>query len=467
MQGISNRDAPPSVTGMLIVLILVTAGTSIFWGAFSWPGLMLMVGATALAFVLHVRRDLRGPAPEAFLTGLLIAFAAATFCLRTGQGQTGRVYTLVWGERSWDKHDLDAFGLAVQFLAGAALLASFGYLLRVREALRRRLFFVLILLAVAMQALMLFSTPEPRIDVFFSQTAAGQGLPEGRNIYAMVLPSPYANQKALDHYGYPPLTVYMNTISWHLFKDVRGIWIACILASALMMYGLARRTNPGPPGKRFAELVTLCYLFLPRTLFVVEQSWTEPLTAVTLAGFALAVGSGRGPAWTGAWLGLWLNSKQYAVLAIPFVFKLLPRRWKVWAYAVLVGVAVTAPFALWNFPALYRAVFGFFVSSMGRPDGLSLYSALLWAGVELQWWMTVPLWLAGWAFFTWRMPRHLPGMLFATASMWLFFFLFGKQAFMNYFYVISLAILLAVAATPLEAKAGSEYDGSHPRTAVS
>ena len=39
-------------------------------------------------------------------------------------------------------------------------------------------------------------------------------------------------------------------------------------------------------------------------------------------------------------------------------------------------------------------------------------------------------------------------MLFATAGTWIFFFLLGKQAFPNYFYLVSFTLLLAVAASP-------------------
>ena len=46
------------------------------------------------------------------------------------------------------------------------------------------------------------------------------------------------------------------------------------------------------------------------------------------------------------------------------------------------------------------------------------------------------------------MSRNLPGMLFATAGMWIFFFLLGKQAFMNYSYLVAFTLLLAVAASP-------------------
>ena len=59
--------------------------------------------------------------------------------------------------------------------------------------------------------------------------------------------------------------------------------------------------------------------------------------------------------------------------------------------------------------------------------------------------LVMAAWVAGTAFFAWRMRRTISGWLFATAGAWLVFFLFGKQAAMNYFYLIGFTLLLAVA----------------------
>jgi hypothetical protein len=171
-----------------------------------------------------------------------------------------------------------------------------------------------------------------------------------------------------------------------------------------------------------------------------------------LAGFALAAASGRSPALSGALLGLWLSSKQYVVLAIPMVLKL--RRWRAatWVCAIAVGLVLVLPFAIWDFPAMKANIYDFFVKSEGRPDALSLYGLLLVLGVRLPPAVTgvvvACLWIGGIAWFTRKMPRNLSGMLFATAGMWIFFFLLGKQAFSNYFYLVAFTLLLAVAASP-------------------
>jgi len=286
----------------------------------------------------------------------------------------------------------------------------------------------------------------------------------------MIFTSPYKAGEWFCNYAYPPAVVYCNCISWLLFKDVRGVWIVCDLIAAGLMYLLARRSNPGVKGARLCELLPLTFLFLPRSLFVIEQSWTEPLVVVSMAGFALAVASGRGPALTGCLLGLWLSSKQYAVLAVPQVLKLFRLRARMWVYAVGLGSVLALPFVIWDFHALMEDLVFFFLRSPGRPDALSLYGLLLelvgvppvpaplWAKVTGV--IVAGLWIAGIAWFTWKMPRNLAGMLFATASAWIFFFLLGKQAFMNYFYMVAFTLLLAVAASP---GAGSAPRGKSER----
>ncbi len=277
-----------------------------------------------------------------------------------------------------------------------------------------------------------------------SQTEGAQGLFEGRNVYSMTFTPSYEGEVA-DHYGYPPAAFYPVAAAWRLFGDVRAAWVACQLLAVFFLYRLARRVHP--ERLRFARLLTLVFLFLPRGLLVVEQSWTEPLVLASMGAFALAWASGVGSAGSGALLGLWLSSKQYAVLAVPFLLKLAWRRVNLWLWAVAVGALLALPFALWDFQSLMDDVLLFFFSSEGRADALSLYGALLRHGIALRWAVVTPLWLGGLAFFTWRTRRDLAGLLFGTASMWLYFFLLGKQAFMNYYHVVIYALLLSAAAT--------------------
>jgi len=452
-----SRECAPHPSWILVVLLLVVAGTVTGWSSFSWERLALLVCATGFCIRLHLRPWRRGPSSEAFLIGLLILFMVMGCCLRTALHETMVPHTLPGVARELKR--LNGYGIAVKMLQAAALLTALTYLFRNghgRRAFVRWRGMALVLIAITIRILLLFSSPDPGTDVFTIQTAGAKGLLEGRNAYTMkFLPHPGLRQAA-EYYGYPypPAALYPAALSWLLFKEIRVAWLVCDLLAALLMFRLALRTHPGPGGARLRELVALAFLYLPRTLFVLEQSWTEPLVLVSLGGFALALAGRRGAAAKGALLGLWLSSKQYVCVVVPLLLKL--RRCKVatWVYAALIAALLAAPFVLWNLRAMVERVFVYFLKSAGRVDALSVYAALLRLGYELPWWLVTLLWLAGLAWFTWKMPRKLPGWLFSTASMWLYFFMLGKQAFTNYFYLISFTLLLAVAASPVDAAGG-------------
>jgi len=421
----------------LLVYVLLATGSSCNWGFLSWWGLALVIAAAAFVIYFQLCPDWQGPSTDGMLAGILIGSVAAQTLLSTGQHQEIVRYAastrLTWP------------GIAIKALMAAALVGACAYL--TRNLLRWR-FGSLIALAIAARVLVLFSSPLPQIDVFVSQTCAGRGLMDGWNIYGMEgMPSPYVAGQTFWHFAYPPLVVGCNAASWLLFKDVRGVWILCDLAAAGLLYLLARRSRPDD--RLFAELLALVWLFAPRSLFVIEQSWTEPLVTATMAGFALAVAAGRGPIAAGAAFGLWLSSKQYVVLAVPLVARLRRLPLRAWGAAVALSVLLALPFLAWNFEGLLNNLVVFFLRSDPRPDSNSLFG-LVYALTEqhIPWGVVLFYWLGALAWFTWRTPRTLAGMLFSTAGLWMFFFLMGKQAFINYFYLIGFTLLLATAALP-------------------
>jgi hypothetical protein len=446
-------DGPgSSVTaqGVLVMAGLVAVGSGIYQGSFTYQGLALLLVALGLGIRMHFR-PIRGlPASEFILVGMLIAFIALGCTSSSGQNET--MLTRLLPELKQRVRQLNYWGVAIKLLSISALLLSLTFLKKTEEGGRfaRRRFLLLVLFAAAQQVLILMSTPHPAVDVFTSQTEGSQGLFEGKNVYSMEFTPSYPGHVA-DHYGYPPASFYPVVSSWYLFKDVRGAWVICHLLAAFFLYHLARRGRPS--NIRFARLLTLAFLFLPRGLFIVEQSWTEPLVLATMSGFALAWSAGVRPVVLGVVMGLWLSSKQYVVLAVPFLFKLVRARFTVWIAAVLAGILLVLPFAIWDYRSLLHDVLLFFLKSEGRADALSIYGGLLRHGIELPWTVVAPLWLAGLGLFTWRMRRDLAGMLFSTACMWLFFFLLGKQAFMNYYHLAVFALLLTAAVAPEEEKA--------------
>ena len=494
---LEERAGHPPPGGVMIVLVLLVAGTLSGGMGFRWEAMIPMLAATGLVILLHLRPNGTWPAPEGVLVGTVLGFLAMSFCLKVGKDETLiRYLREVTPElRVWQRR-YTGYGITLRVLLAVAFVGTLAYLPG-RDRWRRiasRLFWGLVAIAIMIRVLMLFSSPHPVIDVHISQTLGAKGLllqcaPEEkrppllermtgdgaerwalsqtRNVYAMRFPSPYFDpqrngprfdsegnprEKAwFEHYGYPPLTVYANALSFLLFKEIRGLWVLCDLIGALCIYLLARRIRPDVAQRRYAELATLAFLFMPRTLFVLEQSWTEPLVVATMGLLALATASGRGPVLLGLILGLWLSSKQYVVVAVFGFLKFLrPAKRLLIAslIALIVGAGLILPMAFWNFEALWHDVFGFFLQSFARPDALSVIGLLARFNIQLPWWLVTVAWVGGIVFFTTCMRRSLAGWLFSAAGSWLFFFMMGKQAFMNYFYVMIFALILTVAATP-------------------
>src|SRR5205085_986121 len=101
-----------------------------------------------------------------------------------------------------------------------------------------------------------------------------------------------------------------------LLGDVRYALLALTLLSAWL---LARAVR-GPSG----ELGALLVLYQPRAFFVLEQSWSEPLTLAAFALVLFFLRRGRALLAAAA-LGLLLVSKQYSpFLAAPLLFAFPP-----------------------------------------------------------------------------------------------------------------------------------------------
>ncbi len=459
---LDEQARTPAASGMLLVCILAVAAPLTHWGGFTWEGLVLLIGAVALALFLHVRPQAVRVRAEPVLLGMVIAFIAVICCLSNGGSEVKTRYR-VPGFPS-DTLLLNPFGQAIKITAAAALMAVFTYLFERMDSRRpaRVRFCFIVAAAVAMRILMLFSSPAPVIyeatDIFRIQTNVARAFfKEGKNGYTLQF-----KERVLDlggaakDYGlpYPPTAVYPPMAFWYVFGDVRTAWIACDLAAALMIYLLARRMSPGR--SRFHELAAAAFLFMPRSLFVLENGWTEPLMAAALGGVALALATARGPFLTGCLMGVWLTSKQYVALAVPLLIRLRRASANTWLWAAIAGIVLTLPFILWDFGALVGKTVRFFVESPGRADSLSIYGALARQGVDLPAKVSVGIWLLAMAWLTWKMPRTLGGWLFSMATSWLVFFLLGKQAFINYYYFISFTLLLAVAASPAAAERANQ-----------
>jgi hypothetical protein len=304
------------------------------------------------------------------------------------------------------------------------------------------LIFALLLVLHAVATVAMCRATNPRIDTLTFQRNASKMLLAGVDPYGKTEPFIYDNA-SLRYYGtgmvvngqvqvglqYPPLSL-LWVVPGYLLGDVRYSFIFAVLLSAVLMFTAF-------PGQR-SLWASAILLLNPITMLVEVKCWTEPL--VLLAICATLVTARKWPRWLPVALGLFLATKQYSVLALPFAASLLngekPFSWK--AYWRLVGVscavaAVTLlPFAIWNAQGLWHDLILFHLAQPFRSDAMSLATFLpflLKVGPVLL------LVYLIWAIRSGTRNTATFAAGFALALM--IFFLFGKQAFSNYYFLIA------------------------------
>jgi hypothetical protein len=301
----------------------------------------------------------------------------------------------------------------------------------------------------------LHNSQTPWIDVFVFQRDGAAALLHGQNPYALTFPNIYgngvyygpgmiANGRVLFGYVYFPLTLLMVLPGAIFFDDVRYAQLAAVALAAISS-GVGGRTKSS-----FGLSAAALLLLLPRGFFVLEQSWTEPLVLFALA--AVVTCARRWPRLLPYAVGLFFASKQYAVIAAPVALLLLrglslKESGLFIAKAVLSATLVTLPFVLWNPHAFYHSVVELQFYQPFRDDALSL---LAW--YKHSHGITPPVSLAfvgalvGSAISLWRLPRTAAGFAAGVALVVFLFVAFNKQAFCNYYFLVSGALLLAAGA---------------------
>jgi hypothetical protein len=323
---------------------------------------------------------------------------------------------------------------------------------------------MLLLLLIA-AGLVLHASPSPRIDLYAIQQLGAAHLLAGRDPYAVTYPNIYTAKESLAFFGaaltelhyypYPPLSLLVTTAGFWLGGDVRVAFVALHLVTGVCLYALARRRS----GAMAVGLLAM-HLIHPRGLFVLEQSWTEPLLGACVAAWAtLSLGSrkvSRGAvALQVVLLGLVFSAKQYSVLLLPL---LLAQRfrptwsraalWRTTALSAGLAALLLLPFLLWHPRDLIEDLILFQVRQPFRHDALTL-PALLSFATGLR----APGALAllgaagslGWA--VGRLPRQPAGLLYGAAIGCFSFFAMAKQAFCNYYSFVGVLLLLTAAAS--------------------
>jgi hypothetical protein len=237
--------------------------------------------------------------------------------------------------------------------------------------------------------------------------------------------------------------------------DVRYAELAALLIGAAAV-GYAVRG-------RIAPLAAAALLFTPRTLFVLEQAWTESLAIcwVGLTVFAAMRpspprgGLERGPATTAVALGLLVAVKQHLVIALCLTRWLrpdsgIPRTTRsMLLVACATAAVVTVPFFIWDPGGMWLSVVLLQLREPFRADSLSVLSYFARQGWQPSpsALMAAPLGAlaAGLGLTWWRLPRTPAGFALGLGTTFLLLFLFSKKAFCNYYFLVSALLMAGVA----------------------
>lgn len=325
----------------------------------------------------------------------------------------------------------------------------------------------LLLLHFGLAVAMFRWIPPEGIDVYLFQHDAAAALLHGTDPYSITHQNLYVHNPSFFYgpgvvvngrvnfgFQYPPLSL-LAILPAYLMGDLRYTYMAALIFSAALLVRI-----------RISKitLVALVLLLLsPVTFYVLSRSWTEPLLLLLLCWICVAAPRNR---WLPLALGIFFACKQYSVLAVPLAGLLLARfTWRAYirllVKAAAIAALVTAPFALWNWHHFWRDVVVWQLIQPFRPDALSFSVLAVRLGLP-----RIPQWLviiAVLAAVIWclraapRRPAAFPGCF---AFVLLVFFCLNKQAFVNYYFLVIGASLLAavMADLPPEPAIGATHN---------
>lgn len=326
-------------------------------------------------------------------------------------------------------------GSAIPVLAGIAAVAI--------VVVRQRLFRLLAAAAAALLGTVplfehLHWGREP-IDVFNAAQLVTARLLAGKDPYAVVYHTTTPTLP-LGHYPYGP-AVLLLSIPGRLLGDIR---VSNLLAMAVLVVCvalLARRHGGAEHGWR---CLALC-LTLPFVPFMILQAWAEIYLLTAIALWLLL--RDRRPAAAVAALGVGMATVSTALplIMLPFLWWRRPRREILVAAAI--AVAICVPFAIWAGPSHFLSdTIGLQLRLPPRVDGLDMDAA--WLRLTDTW---LPFWVwpgvAGVALvlLSRARPRSWAAALYLGSNIMVVAFLYAKWAFFNYYFLVAVGIIIAIA----------------------
>lgn len=311
---------------------------------------------------------------------------------------------------------------------------------------------------LAVMSWMIASLPRPDIDVYVFQQEGARAFLAGENPFAMrfdivAYPGhPYYSPDVIEggrlDFGfiYPPLSLLLALPGVLLAGDYRFGAVAALSVGFVVLASMHHSPRATAAG--------LLLLFAPMTQQVLYYGWTDPFVILLLAVSAVALG--KRSRLSPIALGLVVAVKQYMAVVLvlaPVLLLALRRRVGTRAMVLIpavVAVLTTAPFVLWDADSLLHSAVVVHLLQPFRADSLSVPAMLVRSGFP------EPPTIIGFAFgatalavTSLRAARTATGFFVGTAFVLMLFFLFSKQAFLHYYFLVAGLIACGVAAADL------------------
>lgn len=345
------------------------------------------------------------------------------------------------------------FKMLNQTILGICLAVSYLYL-HTRSSIFTFIFKYkyqfLLITAILLRFFMIRSSPSPIIDVFDQLKYGSLGMVSLQNPYQMTFPKIYTVQNPTS-FAYLPGSLFFLAPFVILLNDPRyGIALGDI-GFAIVLYLLLKKSDPIK-----GQLLSLIYLFNPMSLFVIEQSWLDPLTAFFIAIFIYTFIKNKNSIIPFILIGFGMSIKQNIAIFFPIALIKLELKLKQVIWMALIPLVIIVPFILWSPTDFWHDQTAGFNPSINSASSLANYSLNInsffsrFSSLKLSNIQSLVAIIFISSFMLIKTKRGLENFFYCFLIIMFTITLLFFQAFLNYFTFISTMILLFLAINTLE-----------------
>jgi len=304
------------------------------------------------------------------------------------------------------------------------------------------LFLVMIASALGLRIATIKMTPFPPIDTFIMLNEAPRKILLGANPYVSNF-TPVFPGVTPDYFTYWPAAFLLQLPFVPTLSDPRILFILSDIIAAFVLFLIAGKTMTG-------MMLALLFLFRPYSLFIIESSWLTPLNFVLVLLAIYLLVRKVSPAWVGIVVGL-VTSVQLFHAVLFFIIGKYVGWSKKFIAGFFLSLSMVVPYFLASPADFLSDTLLFYFRNPPHPavlihESLNI-NALFFYFFQKD---ISPLILNGIIFLVlvfsiFKQQRRVSSVAHTMLIFFFTFFLFGRQAFVNYyFFIASLAIVVLV-----------------------